>query len=168
MQSIQMLLALGAMILLTITIQNINKKTLYTEDTMYNSNFGLTAASIASSIIEDAGKKRFDNVFYSGDSLVTTVNTFTPANALGVDSGEVVTDPLTFNDFDDYDNYTAVDSTMPSAIYDLSCRVCYVDRNNPDVPINTQSWHKKITVKVWSRSMQDTITISSIFSYWTF
>ncbi len=162
-----MILALGAMILLTITIQNINKKTLYTEDTMYNSNFGITATSIASSIIEDAGKKRFDNVFYTGDSVVTTASSFTPANALGVDSGEVASHPLTFNDFDDYDEYAAVDSTMPSAIYEISCSVSYVNRADPDVAITTQSWHKKITVRVWSVSMQDTITMSTIFSYWT-
>jgi hypothetical protein len=167
MSSIQMLLALGAMILLTITIQNVNNKTLYTEDTMYNSNFGITATSLASSIIEDAGKKRFDNVFYSGDSIVTNVGDFTPANALHVESGEDIANPLTFNDFDDYNGYAATDNTMPSAIFQVSCNVCYIDRAYPDVALNTQSWHKKITVKVWSNSMKDTIAMSSIFSYWT-
>lgn len=167
MTSLQMTLALGAMILLTITIQNINQKTLYTEDTMYNSNFGITATSLASSIIEDAGKKRFDNVFYSGDSVVTDVHSFTQASALGVEVGEDPTDPLTFNDFDDYNNYTAVDRSMASAVFHVSCRVTYVDRSNPDASINTQSWHKKITVRVWSTSMQDTVVMSTIFSYWT-
>ena len=162
-----MTLALCAMVLLTITIQNINRKTLFTQDTMYNSNFGITATSIASSIIEDASKKRFDNVFYSGDSIVTTVGDFTPAGALGIESGEDISDRLTFNDFDDYNNYTATDSTMPSAIFNLSCSVRYVDGDNPDASINTQSWHKKITVKVWSKSMQDTIAMASVFSYWT-
>lgn len=168
MTNIQMLLALGAMILLTITLQNVNKKTLHTEDTMYNSNYGITATSIASSVIEDAGKKRFDDVFYSGDSVVTVVNTFTPANALGVEAGEDISNPLTFNDFDDYDNYAAVDSTMPSAIFHVSCRVGYIDRAYPDVTISTQSWHKRITVKVWSEYMQDTIAMSTIYSYWTY
>ena len=167
MMNIQMLLALVAMILLTITIQNVNNKTLYTQETMYNSNFEITATSLASSIIEDAGKKRFDHVFYSGDSVVTDVNSFTPAYALGVDSGEVATNRFTFSDFDDYNGYVTVDSTMPSAIYHLSCRVAYVDRAYPDVAINTQSWHKKITVRVWSESMPDTIAMSTIFSYWT-
>ncbi len=60
-----MILALGAMILLTILILNTNKTTMATEDVMYDSNFGITATSIASSIIEDASKKRFDNIFYT-------------------------------------------------------------------------------------------------------
>jgi len=167
MTSIQMTLALCAMFLLTITIQNVNKKTLFTGDTLYNSNFGITATSIASSIIEDAGKKRFDNVYFVGDSIITDVLSFTPANALGVDAGEDISNRLTFNDFDDYDNYASVDSTMPSAIFNLSCRVSYVDGANPDVSISNQSWHKKMTVKVWSKSMQDTIRMSTVFSYWT-
>jgi len=167
MTSIQMVLALGAMILLTITLQNINKKTLYTDETMYNSNYGITATSIASSVIEDAGKRRFDNIFYTGDTVVTSVDSLTPANLLGVELGEDATDPLTFNDFDDYNGYTTTDSTMPSAVYNIACQVHYINRAYPDNLLNSQSWHKKITVKVWSKFMPDTIAMSSIFSYWT-
>jgi hypothetical protein len=168
MSSIQMILALGAMILLTILITNVNKNSLYTEDVMYDSNFGITATSIASSIIEDASKKRFDNVFYYGDSIVTDASKFTHPDFLGIDSGEVATDPRTFNDFDDYNGYTGVDSTMPSAVFEYAGTVSYVDPTNPDGILNTQSFHKKITVKVWSISMKDTMIMSSIYSYWSF
>ncbi|HSD64595.1 MAG TPA: hypothetical protein VLB50_12375, partial [Ignavibacteriaceae bacterium] len=126
MTNIQMFLALGAMILLAILILNVNKSSSAVEDTMYDSNFGITATSIASSIIEDAGKLRFDNVtavYNPYDSTYTTVtdsNDFTPAGSLGIESGEDITNPRTFNDFDDYDGYTTIDSTMPSAIFDVS------------------------------------------------
>ena len=169
-----MLLALGAMILLTILIANVNKNTSAVEDTMYDSNFGITATSIASSIIEDACKKRFDKVtsiFDPADSTYKHIydpTDFTPAANLGVDSGEVITDPKSFNDFDDYNGYTTVDSTMPSAIFNLSCRVCYVNDATPNDSVNTQTFHKKITIKVSSRSMRDTIVMSSIYSYWNF
>jgi hypothetical protein len=134
---------------------------------MYDSNFGITATSIASSFIEDAGKKRFDHIFYEGDSVVTNVSSFTPAGSLGLDSGEVITNAFTFDDFDDYKGYQTIDNSMPTAIFNILCDVNYVDALNPDVPISTQSWHKKISVKVWSPSMKDTIVMSSIFSYWT-
>ena len=163
-----MILALGAMILLTILITNVNKNSLYTEDVMYNSNFGITATSIASSVIEDASKKRFDNVFYIDSSTVYDPNYFTPAAELGIDSGEVLSDPKTFNDFDDYNNYSGVDSTMPSAIFNVSCRVFYVNDDALDDSVSNQTYHKKITVKVWSISMKDTMVMSSIFSYWNF
>ena len=41
MSGIQMLLALGAAILLSITIFITNRNTLLTEDVLYDSNFGL-------------------------------------------------------------------------------------------------------------------------------
>ena len=132
MTNIQMILALGAMILLTILITNVNKNSLNTEDVMYDSNFGITATSIASSVIEDASKKRFDNIFYVDSSTVYDPTNFTPAADLGVETGEVITDAKTFNDFDDYDGFTGVDSTMPSAIFNYSCTVNYVNENNLD------------------------------------
>jgi MSHA pilin protein MshD len=168
MTSIQMILALGAMILLTILITNVNKNSLHTEDVMYDSNFGITATSIASSIIEDASKKRFDHIYYTDSTAVYNVNNFTPAANLGIDSGEVATDARTFNDFDDYDAYTGIDSTMPSAVFSFSSTVNYINANDPDATLNTQSFHKKITVKVWSISMKDTMIMSSIYSYWSF
>lgn len=168
MTNIQMILALGAMILLTILITNVNKNSLYTEDVMYDSNFGITATSIASSIIEDASKKRFDHIYYSDSTAVYNVNNFTAAADLGIDSGEVADNARTFNDFDDYDGYTGIDSTMPSAKFEFSSKVNYIDPNDPDATINTQSYHKKITVRVWSKSMKDTMIMSSIYSYWSF
>ena len=56
MTNIQMILALGAMILLTILITNVNKNSLNTEDVMYDSNFGITATSIASSLLKMPAK----------------------------------------------------------------------------------------------------------------
>ena len=163
-----MILALGAMILLTILITNVNKSSMFTEDTMYDSNFGITATSIGSSIIEDASKLRFDQTFYVDSSTVHDPSLFTPAANLGVDSGEIVNDPQTFNDFDDYNNYSGVDSTMPTAIFNFYCRVNYVNDNALDDSTTTQTFHKKITVRVWSISMKDTIVMSSIYSYWNF
>ena len=77
-------------------------------------------------------------------------------------------DPKTFNDFDDYNDYTGVDSTMPSAIFNFTCKVNYVNDNDLDGTTNSQTFHKKITVRVWSKSMKDTIVMSSIYSYWNF
>ncbi len=168
MTNIQMILALGAMILLTILITNTNKNSLNVEDVMYDSNFGITATSIASSIIEDASKKRFDSIFYVDSSTVYDPNYFTSAADLGIDSGEDLTDARTFNDFDDYDNYTTVDSSMPSAVFTIFCTVVYVNDNALDDSVSNQTYHKKINVKVWSKSMSDTMVMSSIYSYWNF
>lgn len=174
MTNIQMILALGAMILLTILLLNVNRNSLAVEDVMYDSNFGITATSIASSVIEDASKKRFDKVsaifnpYDSTYNVVTDPSELTPADSLGIDLTEDITNPRTFDDFDDYNEYTTVDSTMPSAIFNVSCRVVYVNDAALDDSVNAPTFHKKITVRVWSKSMSDTMVMSSIYSYWNF
>jgi len=170
MSNTQMLLALGALILLTLIIINSSRTTLLTEDVMYDSNFGITATSIASSIIEDASKKRFDNIYYIDSSTVYNASDFTPSGNLGIEAGETSSDPRTYNDFDDYDGYSTIDTTMAkqTAIFDIACSVNYVNPDNLDGISTYQTFHKKITVRVWSESMKDTILMSSVFSYWNF
>lgn len=162
----EMLLALGGMILLALVIMNVNKNSLYVEDAMYDANFGILATSLGTSVIEEASKKSFDNI--SDTANITNLASLTPVGNLGVDGGEVSDSTKTYNDFDDFNGYSVVDSSMPSAVFNISSSVCYVNPNTPDVVSGARTWHKKITVKVWTPSMRDTITQSSIFSYWNF
>ncbi len=84
---------------------------------------------------------------------------------MGPDAGQPYD---TFNDIDDYNNYTKTDSSMPSAVYNIKCFVTYVNPTNPDVAVSTQTWHKRILVQVTSKSMKDTVRLSQVFSYWTY
>ena len=164
MSNIQVLLSVGAMILLSILIINVSRTSLYTEDVLYDSSFGILATSLGVSIIEDASKKHFDeNTDSSAVSSTGELSTI-----LGPDSGEDPNDPNTFDDFDDYNGYTRVDSSMPSAIFNVKCKVVYVEPANLDSFSVNATWNKKLTVKVWSISMKDTVVQSSIFSYWYF
>lgn len=164
MSNIQVLLTIGAMILLSMLVINVSKTSLYTEDVMYDSSFGILATSLGVSIIEDATKKHFDeNTDSSSVSSTGELSTI-----LGPDLGENPNDPKSFDDFDDYNGYTRVDSSMPSAIFNIACKVVYVNPIDLDSSSTTATWNKKITVKVWSKSMKDTIVQSSIFSYWYF
>lgn len=170
MSNTQMVLALGALILLSLIIINTSRSTMMTEDVLYDSNFGITATSIASSIIEDASKKRFDHVFYIDSSTVYDANFFTSVGSLGPDSGEVSSDPKTFNDFDDYNDYSTLDTSMAkqTAPFNVECQVNYVSPDDLDNISGSKTFHKKITVRVSSEFMKDTIVMSSIYSYWNF
>lgn len=172
MSGIQMLLTTGAFILLMLVIVSVNSKTISTEDVMYDSNFGITASSIATSVIEDASKKRFDHIYYIDSSTVTDPIYFTSPGNLHTETGEDPADPKTFNDFDDYNGYTSVDTTLAkeTAAFNIACKVGYINAVNGalDQESGVQTYHKKITVKVWSKSMRDTIVMSSIYSYWNF
>jgi hypothetical protein len=57
---------------------------------------------------------------------------------------------------------------MPTAIFNYECTVEYIDEADPDTPINKKSFHKKLSIKVWSKSMKDTVMQSTIYSYWYF
>jgi hypothetical protein len=166
MTSMQMLLALGAAILLSITILITNKNILLTEDVLYDSNFEITATSIGTSIIEDASKKKFDEV--TDTMAIDKTLPLTSPDLLGTEPGEDPDNRQEFDDFDDYNGYTFVDSTMPTALFNYKCTVQYIDETDTDKPINKKSFHKKLTIKVWSKSMKDTVWQSTIYSYWYF
>ena len=75
--------------------------------------------------------------------------------------------PENYNDFDDYNGYTKLD-TINSIDYKLSCSVNYVTPTNVNGISSNATWHKKITVLITSSFMNDTLSFSSVYSYWHF
>ncbi len=156
-------MSMGAMVLLSTITLRVNTSNLMNETIRDEAQYGVLATSIATSIIEEATSKSFDE---SSDSTsVSSLGELTLAGSLGPESGET---DSTFDDFDDYNGFTKRDSTMPSAIFDVSCEVVYIHKSNLKVKSNSQQWHKKINVTVSSPFSQDTFKTSSIFSYWHF
>ncbi len=159
----QGLITIAAMMLLSILVLRINSMALNTGKALYDSKFGLLATSIATSMMEEINSKAFDA---NTDSVsVTSLSQLTAPNKLGPESGEVYPN---YDDVDDYNGYTRTDSSMPSAVFNVSCKVVYVNAASPDSPSTSATWNKKITVTVSSPSMQDTVRLSTIFSYWYF
>lgn len=155
------MLTLGALMLLSFLALRMNTNLLSTEELMQNSKYGVLGISLATSIIEEANLKAFDEK--SIDTSLTNVNGLTAVGSLGKESGETYPD---FDDFDDFNNYTRTDSTMPSAVFNIACEVVYVSSTNPEATSSSRTWHKKITVSVTSKNMTDTVRVSSVFSYW--
>jgi hypothetical protein len=162
----QMLLTLGALILLSTLTLRVNTSQLTTQDTMQNSKFGVLAVSVASSIMEEASEKAFDEK--SVEDFIDNTNSLTTRNKFGTDGGEDPDSSNTFDDFDDFEGYSIIDSTMPSAIFNVSCIVNYVDPDVVGFITTNRTWHKQLIVTVSSPSMLDTIQMTKIFSYWKF
>jgi len=156
----QMMITLAAMVLLALVILRVNNGFLSTNTILMETKFSVLGVSLATSIIEDATGKAFDENSDSG-----TVTTLGDLSTLGLDDGEVWPN---FDDFDDYKGLTYTDSTMPSARFNISCDVVYVDPAAPDYYSTSNTWHKKLTVKVTTPSSRDTIQMSTIFSYFYF
>jgi hypothetical protein len=158
----QMLLTVGALILLSSMILRFNRSVLTSDEVMYNSKYNVLAASLCVSVIEEARGKAFDQ--NTDTAAVSNVNQL--STTLGPDYGEA--NHKDFNDFDDFNGYVKVDSTMPSAIFYLTSKVTYIEANDPIAITTNRTWHKMITVTVMSSSMKDPVAISSIYSYWFF
>ena len=158
-----MLLTIGAMILLSTLILRVNNNFAGNTTTVYNSKFAILASSVGASVIEEAMGKAFDENTVNAPASSTT--DLTMPNKLKAESGESYPN---FDDFDDYNGYNKTDSTMPSAIFEVSCVVSYVNPTTPDINSSVRTWTKKISVTVTSISMKDTVRLSSLFSYWVF
>ena len=160
----QMMMTIGAMMLLSTIMLRVNTSNLTNESIRDQAQYGVLATSIATSIVEEAQSKAFDAK--TDSNSVTLLTELTPAILLGPDAGE--TSDSLFNDFDDYDGFTKRDSTMPSAIFDITCEVVYVAANNIQGSSLIQTWHKKLNISVTSPFSPDTFSTSTIYSYWFF
>ena len=159
----QMMLTIGALVLLSTLMLRVNTNNLQTDSIRAEAQYGVLATSIITSIIEEAKSLAFDAT--TDSNSITSVNDLTPALNLGPGFGE---NYGSFNDFDDFHGYTRVDSSMPSAVFDVSCEVFYIHTSNLKTKYHSRTWHKMITVQVSSAFMRDTIKQSSIYSYWYF
>ncbi|GMU86011.1 MAG: hypothetical protein AMXMBFR48_12530 [Ignavibacteriales bacterium] len=159
----QSLLTILAMMMLTMLAVRMNSNILRTQDITQNSKFGLTAISLASSRIELAARLAFDE--NSLNNPLTGTSSLSLPYSFGPDSGETAASQ--FDDVDDYHQFAETDSSLPSAVYTITSKVEYLEPVNLTVS-STPTWHKQFTVYVSSISMQDTVMMSTILSYWYF
>jgi hypothetical protein len=160
----QMLLSIGALLLLSLTVLRVNNTILSSDSVMNESKFGVLATSLATSIIEKANKKAFDEK--TVEDIVTNVTELTALDKLGKSLTEIAPDSC--DDFDDFHGYTENITNLPSAEFTISCEVVYVNPNNLNGKANTQTWNKKLVVTVTNPYSTDTLRLSTIYSYWKF
>jgi len=176
----QMMMVIGAIVLLGMLVLNANSTIYQANDIMYSSEFGVTAISLSTSLVEEAMGKMFDKVVADSNAAALLDSTLlTPPGSLGPEaaanesyrgypSGSGKKD---FNDFDDFNNLKlCYHSDLPGdtdatpgflqvkvpgirAKYYVTCVVQYVKPPNLDVPYTVRpTWHKKLTVTVTSPS----------------
>lgn len=153
----QMMLTLAALILLSLVVLRVTSNFLITEDVLMQSKFGVLGISLATSMIEEATGKSFDEESDSG-----AIASLSELSSIGPDAGEYYPN---FDDIDDYDGLVKIDSSMPSAIYKVECRVNFVNTSNMDGISVAKTWHKKLNVTVTTKSSRDTIEMETIYSY---
>jgi len=158
MNSIQSMLSMGALVLLSLCSFRFNTSVLENSTAQIDNKVTLTAFSLADDMIETIKQRSFDEATIE---FPTGLANLTPDSELGSEAGESY---LTYDDIDDYNNYTKTVSAPHAENYHLLVKVKYVDGGNPDNEIITQSYYKKVTVYVSSPYMKDEINLSFIFT----
>lgn len=159
MGNVQSLLAFGAMLILALSSLNFNEAVLSNSTTEIENKVALTAFSLADDLIEEIKVRAFDAATVNFPT--TNTASLTPANSLGHGWWETYPN---FNDIDDFNNYTKTVSAPHAENYNVTCKVQYVDGDNPDQVVSIQTFYKKVTVTVSSPYMKNPISLAFIFT----
>jgi len=158
MNSVQSMLTMGALVLLSLSSLRFNSSVLENSTAQIENKVCLTAFSLADDMIETIKQRSFDEATIQ---FPTGLANLTPSGSLGPETGETY---QTYDDLDDYNGYEKTVSAPHAENYRIWCEVAYVDGNNPDNLITSQSYYKKVTIYVSSPYMRDDINLSFIFT----
>ncbi|MFH0883213.1 MAG: hypothetical protein V2A56_09535 [bacterium] len=173
----QMLLTLGALMLISLVILNFNRNLADIDDSLNYDRFRLEALSLLTSHIEEVSEYFFDEVS-TDTSTEKSLNNFTTPNSLGYDAddGGVV------DDIDDFNGQVIPDTGRSGAIYNLQYTVQYVKVVSNQIQTSaTREYNKRVTIKIWDAFdppligrmvngvvVNDTLQLSTVISYWFF
>jgi hypothetical protein len=155
MTNIQSMLALGALVLLTLTSLRFNGSLLETTTAEIENKVYLTAFSLADDLIEEMKNKPFDAATIKIG--MASLSALTPPSGFGSNT-------KLRNDIDDYHNYSRIISAPHAEDYLVTCIVEYVTENNQNVVSTTPTYYKRVTVTVSSPFLRLPVSLSFIFS----
>ena len=162
MSNVQSMFALGALMMFGIislrfdsaVIQNAG---IEAENTVY-----LTAFSLADDLLEEMKQRAFDEQTITFQSI--SFEALTPVGNLGRDADEIQDSSKTFDDLDDYNNYSKPVSLPHAENYTVISHVNYVTENDQDVVSSTPTYYKRIEITVDSPYLDHEIKLSYIFT----
>ena len=151
----QSLMSIGALLLLSLASLQFNSVILENNTAEIENKVYLTAFSLADDLIEEIKQKAFDERTIDFQAINVNQLTYPPDK----EGGEVW--PY-FDDIDDYNNYVKPVSLPHVEDYTVTSTVNYCTTNGND--IYTQSYYKKVTIKVTSKYMRSPLYLKFIFS----
>ncbi|NWF51017.1 MAG: hypothetical protein HXY49_10810 [Ignavibacteriaceae bacterium] len=157
--SIQTLLSMGALIILSLASLRFNSVFLETSTTEVENKVYMTAFSLADDLIEEIKQKAFD-----ANTINFPTNNpagLTPAGSLGPGWWEIYPN---YNDIDDYNYFKKTVSAPHAENYTVYSRVYYVTATNPNQISTTQTFYKKVVVTVSSKYFRKPVSLNFIFT----
>jgi hypothetical protein len=163
----QMMLATGAMILLGTTVLTVNKNNLNQGTILRQTELGIYAISLATSYIQKAKSMDFDELTVAGLTVsapmpTPTASWLTAVSKLGPDSihlHSIVGLPFesierrnkdyTYDDFDDYNFFKSDTTIIDVGKFHIEALVYYVNMSPPYSKTTTSpTWLKQMDIKV--------------------
>lgn len=171
----QTLLTIGALMILSLAVFNVNKMLLNCDFSLSENRYRLEALSLLTSYIEQASQYYFDEASTDTTSQKNLQDFTSPAN-LGLednDNGEI-------DDFDDFHQVVKIDTGRSGVIYKNYFVVDYVDLQGTSiVSSNEREYHKRMTIFIMDNynppllykfingaKVRDTLKVSFVHSYW--
>jgi|ERR1035437_10241943 hypothetical protein len=162
----QQLLVLGAIVLLSIFILRVyTTENGTTKNTITNAAI-IKATGVAQTLLEQIQTEAFDSATVS--KSVSSTSALTPVGGLGPDLLLGETSFTKFNDVDDYNNYSEIDTIGSTDIFNVKVRVSYATKMNPDVSSSVPTFSKRVDISVYNKYLNliDTLKLSKIISYY--
>ncbi len=165
----QVLMILGALMLLSMVTFSVNSLIVSKTFSMLQSEAHLTAISVAQSMIDEIMTCAFDSAVVGSSPRVWDSTKFTPPDRLGPETScpapsvnEVALVPrpeapdttvpyksiTAYNDIDDYNYYKRYYYSPALGLFTVCDTVYYVQEANPEVRSTKQTFFKKVVVTV--------------------
>jgi hypothetical protein len=163
----QILLVIGAFVVLSTITLNVNATLVKTSTTGLEMEANLDALSIGQTMLDEILTKEFDEKTLNGVRAFSSLDV-TPNYQFGPDgAGEVITgnggvdtsmtgdfqSKYRFDDVDDYDSYTRKAWNPRFGWFTVSVKIEYVDEDFPDLVTDWNSFYKRITVTITQPNM---------------
>jgi hypothetical protein len=164
----QTLFAVGALTLLGILVLPAQRTSLNRQQILMATEATNTATAIGQELIEEISVRKFDENYCGRGDSATSASLFCAALTLETSKGDTAGRIWTYDDVDDFNAYASTIATPRLGGFRDSCKVYYVTEDAPDVVSATQTYLKRIDVKIrnsYILSKDSTITVSKIISY---
>ena len=161
MGSVQQMLAIGAVVILTLLILSSTKDMNYKYEESYSNEAIIVGSGLAQSMISEIQSRAFDELTISDE--VSDADSLTTSYGLGPDYGESLTEH--YDDIDDFDQYAIIDSVDNIGHFYVIVSVYYVSPTNPETMSTKRTFCKKIDVSVTNEYLPSDLKQSQIICY---
>lgn len=170
----QMLLVVGALALFASLQLSVNSAILRSSTTSYDGEATVEAISIGQAMIDEIVTQEFDSTTVFSHSM-SDPSVFTPSSKLGadVDTEKTVAalerDPfksqVRFNDIDDYNGYSRIVTSSHLGDFTVKDSVYYVSESDQTTYSSTQTWYKKIVIRVSHPNLLYPVVMKSLIVF---